>query len=138
MLSFNKVINTFLNEKGYLENKNIEGIVFYGSASIGYSTKSSDLDLQIITNSENSNNMIRGIETISGVRIEYFEKPLSDYYKRAIKDFKNQSNVLLSMIGHGIIIFDRSIKINILQEYIKQLYSIPMPCLSDKEAKEMV
>lgn len=138
MISFNEVIIAFLNEKGYLKNKNIEGVVFYGSASTGYATNSSDLDLQIITNSENSNDLIRGIETIYGIRIEYFEKPLSDYYKRAIKDFKNQSNVLLSMIGHGIIIFDRNGKIKILQNYIRQLYSLPMPCISEEEAKEMV
>lgn len=138
MNAFNEVIMAFLNEKGYLENKSIEGVVFYGSASTGYATDTSDLDLQIITSNENPNELIRGIETINGIRIEYFEKPLSDYYARTKKDFKNQSNVLLSMIGHGIVIFDRNGKIKELQEYVKAWYSLPLPGLSDEDAKEMV
>lgn len=137
MCTFNKVINTFLNEKGYLDNENIEGVVFYGSASTGYSTKSSDIDLQIITN-EDLPTLIRGVETIDNCRVEYFEKPLSDYYKRTKHDFKNQSNVLLSMISYGIVIFDRNGKIAELQDYIKQWYSFPMPGLSEEKAKEMV
>lgn len=136
--TFMEVIKAFLNEKGYLENENIEGVVFYGSVATGYATKTSDLDLQVITNSKDQNDLARGIDLIDGVRIEYFEKPISDYYARAIKNFKNQSNVLLSMIGHGVIIFDRNGRIHKLQEYIKTLYSLPMPCLSEDESKEMV
>lgn len=138
MDTFNEVIMTFLNEKGYLKNKGIEGIVFYGSASTGYTTDCSDIDLQIITNDEESTELIRGVEIVNGFRIEYFEKPLSDYYRRAVRDFQNQSNVLLSMIGHGIVIFDRNGKIKKLQEYINIYYSIPLPGLSTDEAQEMV
>lgn len=138
MTTFNDVIKTFLNEKGYFDRCDIEGVVFYGSASTGYNTENSDLDLQIITNNDNPSNHIRGISTIDGIRIEYFEKPLCDYYNRAINDFNNQSNVLLSMIGHGVIIYDCNGKIKTLQDYINQYYSVPLPCLPENDAKEMV
>ena len=70
MTTFNDVIKTFLNEKGYFDRYDIEGVVFYGSASTGYNTENSDLDLQIITNNDNPSNHIRGISTIDGIRIE--------------------------------------------------------------------
>lgn len=138
MAKFNEVIMTFLNKEGYFARDDIEGVVFYGSAATGYATETSDLDLQIITNNDNPDILIRGISTINGTRIEYFEKPLCDYYARATKDFENQSNVLLSMIGYGTIIYDRSGNIKILQEYIRQYYSSSLPPMSDDEAKEMV
>lgn len=137
MKKFEEIIIKFINQNQYFENKDIEGIIFYGSAAIGYTTKTSDIDLQIIT-SNNHSELIRGITTIDGFRIDYFEKPLSDYYKRAIFDFNHQSNVLLPMIGHGMIIFDRNDEIKKLQSYINNLYANSLPKLPEEEAQEMI
>ena len=70
--------------------------------------------------------------------MEYFEKPLKNLYGRAISDFNNQSNVLLSMIGHGKVLFDRNEEIKKLQDYILNLYSIPLKGLSDNEIYEQI
>ena len=137
-MNFRNAIVDFLNKMGYLENKNCEGIVFYGSYSTGFYNDKSDIDLHIIFNNDNPEIIIRGIDTIDGFRIEYFEKPLDDLYGRAINDFNNQSNVLLSMIGHGKVLFDRNGEIKKLQNYILKLYSVQLSGLSDNEIYEQI
>lgn len=137
-MNFRNAIIDFLNKMGYLENENCEGIVFYGSYSTGFANEKSDIDLHIIFNNTNSDKIIRGIDTVDGFRIEYFEKPINDLYGRAICDFNNQSNVLLSMIGHGQILFDRNGKIKHLQDYILNLYQKPLQGLNDNEIYEQI
>ncbi len=137
-MNFRNAIIDFLNKMGYLENKNCEGAVFYGSYSTGFYNDKSDIDLHIIFNDNDPDKIIRGIDTIDGFRIEYFEKPLADLYGRAISDFNNQSNVLLSMIGHGKVLFDRNGEIKKLQDYILQLYNVPLPGLTDNEIYEQI
>ncbi len=43
-----EVINTFLNDNGYYNDRDVEGVVFYGSYQTRTSTKKSDVDLIII------------------------------------------------------------------------------------------
>lgn len=137
-MNFRNAIIDFLNKMGYLKNKNCEGAVFYGSYSTGFYNDTSDIDLHIIFNNNEPERIIRGIDTVDGFRIEYFEKPLEDLYGRAISDFNNQSNVLLSMIGHGKVLFDRNGEIKKLQNYILDLYSVPLPSLTDNEIYEQI
>ncbi len=68
---------------------------------------------------------------IENFRIEYFEKPLEDYYKKLVYDFNHQSNVLLSMIGYGTMIIDKNGNIKLLKEKIKEVYSNPLPKLDE-------
>lgn len=137
-MNFRNAIVDFLNKMGYLENKNCEGVVFYGSYSTGFYNNQSDINLHIIFNNDNPEIIIRGVDSVDGFRIEYFEKPLEDLYGRAISDFHNQSNVLLSMIGHGKVLFDRNGEIKKLQDYILDLYSVPLQGLSDNEIYEQI
>ena len=39
---------------------------------------------------------------------------------------------------YGDIILDKNGKIKTLQDYIKAIHSLPMPCLSEEEAKEQL
>ncbi len=138
MNSYQEALRKFIKMMGYLENDNVEGIVFYGSYLTGYNTKDSDLDLQIIFNNDDLNHLIRGYQKTDDFIIEYYEKPIQEIYARAMNDFKNQSNVLLSTIGHGQILFDRNGNIKKLQDYVLQLYSMPLPGLTDDEAKDFI
>ncbi len=95
---------------------NCEGVVFYGSRSTGFGTEESDIDLQVIFNDNHP--LMRGVTFLEGYRFEFFEKTLSDMYGRAIYDFQHQSNVMLSMIGNGISIFDRNGEIQKLKDYV--------------------
>lgn len=138
-MDFRDALYEFLNKRGYFNDENCEGIIFYGSYSTGFQNEESDLDLHIIYNDNQPNKIIRGIDTIGNFRIEYFEKPISDLYARAIYDLQNQSNVVLSMIGYGKVLFDRNGKIQTLQDYIIDLYTNnELQGLTDNEIYEQI
>ena len=59
-------------------------------------------------------------------------------YQKTINEFKNQGNAVVSMIVYGNIILDKNGRIKELQDYIKQIHSLPMPGLSEDEAKEQL
>ena len=137
MKKFTKAINNFVDKMGYLNNKNIEGIIYYGSSQTGFANEFSDIDLHIIFNNKIKEE-IRGSMLVDGVRVEYFEKSLSNMYKKALHEFKNQSNSMVSMVEYGTVIFDKNNRIKELQNYVHQLYSLPMPCMDEEKAKEQV
>lgn len=135
MEDFTNVVEHFVNKKGYISDDNCEGVIFYGSRSTGFYNEQSDIDLQIIFN---NHPLMRGVCTFEGYRFEFFEKTLGDLYGRANHDYHHQSNVMLSMIGNGITIFDRNGKIQELKEYVKKLYSYPLLPLTQVEDNEQV
>lgn len=138
-MDFRNAIDMFLNKWGYIINPDCEGIVFYGSYATGFQKENSDIDLHIIFNNNEPNKLYRGIDTVENFRIEYFEKPIGDLYARALHDLKNQSNVLLSMIGYGKTIFDRNGEIEKLKKYIIDLYTNnKLIGLSDNEIYEQI
>ena len=137
MQKFTDVIMEFVNKMGYLSSNDIEGIIFYGSNQTGFGNQFSDIDLHIIFNN-NLEEEIRGSALINGIRIEYFEKRLESMYSKTLNEFKNQGNAVVSMIVYGDIILDKNGKIKTLQDYIKAIYSLPMPCLSEEEYKEQL
>lgn len=131
-------LKQFVQKMGYLQNKDVLGIVFYGSYLTGTNSSNSDIDLHIIMNNNNPDKIIRGSEVVNEIRIEYFEKPIADIYDSVENDFHNQNNALLSMIGCGKIIYDRFGDIMKLQQYIIKKFSQSLPPLSEEEAKEMI
>lgn len=137
MQQFTDVIMQFVNKMGYLRSKDIEGIIFYGSNQTGFGNQFSDIDLHIIFNN-NLKEEIRGSDLIDGIRIEYFEKTLNSMYQKTINEFNNQGNAVVSMIVYGNIILDKNGRIKELQDYIKQIHSLPMPGLSEDAAKEQL
>ena len=137
MQQFTDVIMQFVNKMGYLRSKDIEGIIFYGSNQTGFGNQFSDIDLHIIFNN-NLKEEKRGSDLIDGIRIEYFEKTLNSMYQKTINEFKNQGNAVVSMIVYGNIILDKNGRIKELQDYIKQIHSLPMPGLSEDAAKEQL
>ena len=134
---FTNIINKFVNKKGYTDNENIEGIIFYGSSQTGFNNNFSDIDLHIIFNN-NIKEEIRGSELIDNVRVEYFEKSLKSMYQKSLHEFKNQGNAVVSMIVYGIVILDKNGRIKELQDYITKLYSLPMPCMEEEKIKENI
>ncbi|MBQ9833852.1 MAG: nucleotidyltransferase domain-containing protein [Bacilli bacterium] len=135
--SINDAVTKFIDKMNYLSNKDILGIVLYGSSITGYTHANSDIDIHIIT-SNNVKDLIRGVITIDNNKFEYFERPIEDVYKEVDISFKNQRNALLTMIGYGIILFDRNGEIKKLQQHILEKYANPLPHLEGDDAKEMV
>ena len=136
MKKVEQAIVDFIDSMGYLKDPNVLGIVFYGSYLTGYNNNKSDVDLHIIK--ANTKELIRGVKVVNGFKFEYFEKPLTDLYLSAENEFNNQNNALVSIIGHGKIIYDKNGIVGALQNYINEKYSAPLSPITDDEAKEMV
>lgn len=132
------IIKKFIKSMEYLENNHVLGVFFYGSFLTGYNNKKSDIDLHVIFDDEDSKHLIRGTKYIDGIRIEYFEKPISDLYLSVDNDYLNQNNALLSIIGTSKIIFDKNGELKKLQEYALNKFSKPLPALEKEDAREYV
>ncbi len=129
------VIKEFVNEKGYTKDEHCEGIVFYGSRRTGFSNAQSDIDLQILFD---EHPLMRGVSRFKGYRFEFFEKTLEDMYNRALTDYNNQSNVMVSMIKDGITIYDKRGELERLKQYVEELYSKPLPAMTEQDLNEQI
>ena len=131
-------IYDFIKKMGYLENRHVIGILFYGSYLTGYNHSKSDIDLHVVFDNLDPKHIIRGNEHVNGIRIEYFEKPLRDIYQSIDNDFEEQNNAWLPIIGKSQIILDRTGALEMLQEYAVKKFSKPLPPMDLNKAKEKV
>ena len=136
MEKYQVATSNFIKFMNYLDNNHVLGIIVYGSYVTGYNNKNSDIDMHIIKD-DSDERIFRGVSTVDGFKIEYFEKPISDVYLSIDNDFETNENAYLTIIGHGKILFDRFGDIDKLQSYILKKYSQPLPALSGDDAKEM-
>ncbi len=133
-MNYRDALNKFIDEMNYLKNDEVEGIVFYGSYHTNTYNEFSDIDLMILYNDDSDANQIKGYKTINGIQVEYFERTISKIYERANSDYMKCEDSLLSIIGYGEIIFDRSGQVNELVNYVKEKYARPLPCYTKHEA----
>ena len=136
MEKYEEAILGFIDKHKYLRNKNVLGIVLYGSYLYGNNDELSDIDIHVIM-ADDVNKIVRGVDTIYGFKIEYFEKPISDLYKSCDNDFNTFGNALLPIIGKGRIIVDKKGEIKKLQDYVLEKYSEKLPGMDNMDAKEM-
>ena len=137
-IDVNKVIFGFISEMKYLENDHVLGCYFYGSYLTGLNHRNSDIDLHIVFDDSNSEHLVRGIKYSSGIKIEYFEKPISDLYLSVDNGFNNRNAAWLSIIGTSRIVFDRTGQLARLQQYAIEKYNEPLPSLEIEDSKEYV
>mgnify|MGYP003312737545 CR=1 FL=1 len=84
------IINKFINKMNYKNNSRFLGVYFYGSCLTGFNGDDSDIDLHIIFDDSDSKHIFRGVSYIDGVKIEYFEKCISDVYLSVKNDIKDR------------------------------------------------
>jgi len=128
------VLLKFIEQMAYRENLDVEGIIFYGSSYTGYHNNNSDLDVYVIFN-ESVNEIIKGTVEINGKKIDYVERTLTNIYNILEKDFKSQENMLLSIIGYGKIIMDRTGSLKKLKKDVIECFSKPLPLLNIEQVK---
>ena len=133
-----KRVLKFIKEMDYLNNNHCLGVIVYGSSLTGFNTNISDIDLHIVFDNEKPDRLIRGNKIIDGTKIEYFEKPIKDIYLEIENGYLNQNNASFAIIGKGTIVFERDSKLSLLQQYVLNRFSTPMPCLSENDAREQV
>ena len=137
-VNISDTITKFINIMGYLDDEHVLGCFFYGSFLTGYNNKYSDLDLHIIYDDEEPDRLIRGNTIVDGIRVEYFEKPISDMYESIDNDFNNQNSALFAIVGRARIIFDKHGDLHELKEYAIDKFSKPLPKLDEETSKEYV
>lgn len=128
-MNIREVIGEFLKEQGYLNDANVEGVIFYGSYQTNTNTDSSDVDLMIVYNDESNKESIKGYKSYNGYNFEYFERTLSSLYKRADYDYLHFEDTLYSSIGYAELLIDKNQKLKNLQEYVLNKFKNGLPKL---------
>lgn len=137
-MSVYETIQDFLKAKNYLQDEHILGVLFYGSYKHGLNNQNSDIDLHIIYDDSDPEHLIRGNTFINGIRIEYFEKTISEIYNNVEEGYMTQDNATESIIGKSEIIYEKDNSMHNLQEYVVAKFKNGLPPLTEDEAKEQV
>lgn len=137
-MTVKEIIQEFIEKNNYLQNEHVLGILFYGSYQYGLNNPNSDIDLHIIFDDSNPNHLVRGNSFVNDIRIEYFEKTISEIYTTVEEEYAAQNNATESIIGNAEIIYERDNSMQDLQKYVKSKFANGLPKLSDDEAKEQV
>ena len=110
-----ETIQEFLEKNQYLQDKHVLGVLFYGSYKYGLNNKNSDIDLHIIYDDSNPEHLIRGNTFVNGIRIEYFEKTISEIQNNVEDGYKTQDNATVAIIGKAEIIYEKDNSMHDLQ-----------------------
>lgn len=137
-MSVYETIQDFLKTNNYLQDEHILGVLFYGSYKHGLNNQNSDIDLHIIYDDSNPEHLIRGNTFVNGIRIEYFEKTISEIYNNVEEGYTTQDNATESIIGKAEIIYEKDNSMQDLQEYVLNKFKNGLPPLTENEAKEQV
>lgn len=138
MEKYKMAIYEFVDDMKYLDNEHVLGVLFYGSYLTGLNHKNSDIDIHVIFDDSDKKHLIRGSKYYHGIKIEYFEKPISDLYLSINNDFDTRNVAWLSIIGTSKVLFDKTGQIESLQQYAINKFSSPLPKLDDETAREYV
>lgn len=122
MEKYLSIIDKFINKMKYKNNSNFLGVYFYGSCLTGFNDNNSDIDLHVIFDDSDLKHIFRGVSYIDGMKIEYFEKCISDVYLSVKNDIKECNWSWYSMIGKSYIVCDKNDELKKLQEYTINTY----------------
>lgn len=137
-MTVNEIIQEFIKKNNYIQNEHVLGILFYGSYQYGLNNPNSDIDLHIIFDDSIPNHLVRGNSFVNDIRIEYFEKTISEIYDTVEEEYTTRNNATESIIGNAKIIYERDNSMQDLQKYVKSKFANGLPKLSDDEAKEQI
>ena len=132
-MDIEETIHDFLDEYGYTNDKNLEGVILYGSYQTKTNKKDSDVDLIIIYSSEVEMDAMKEYKQYKNYNFENYERTLKNLYERVDRDFLNYEDTMLSAIGYGEIIEDKNGNIKELQRYTLQKYKNGLPKLGKQD-----
>ena len=133
-----EIINKFIEKMGYRNNEHYLGVYFYGSCLTGFNTEDSDIDLHVIFDDSDKAHIYRGVSYIDGIKIEYFEKCISDLYLSVKNDIEEMNGSWYSMIGTSKIIEDKNNKLLELKKYTLDVYSKGLPKIVNQDIMEKI
>ena len=138
MNKYLKIIEKFVDKMEYKNNERYLGLYFYGSSLTGFNNSNSDIDLHVIFDDSDLEHIYRGICYIDGIKIEYFEKCISDLYLSVDSDIHERNGAWYSILGTSKIIDDKQGKLKELQEYTLKLYKKGLPKIEEQEIMEYI
>lgn len=138
MKNFEDIIEKFINEMKYKENKHFLGVYFYGSCLSGFNNENSDIDLHIVFDGFDKGHIYRGVQYIDNYKIEYFEKTIDDLYLSIDNDIQDRNIAWKNMLAESKIIYDKNGELKKLQEYAKNKYENGLPKLDNQDAMEQI
>lgn len=138
MKDFLKIIEKFVREMNYKNNPHFLGIYFYGSALTGFYNENSDIDLHVVFDDSDISHIYRGISFVDNVKIEYFEKCISDLYKSVDNDIAERNIAWYSMLAKSKILYDKIGKLKELQQYTLKAYSAGLPKEDEQNIMEYI
>lgn len=133
-MEIEETIKEFLKEFDYTNDRNLEGVILYGSYQTKTNKKDSDVDLIIVYSTESERETTKEYKQYKNYNFESYERTLKNLYERVDKDFVNYEDTMLSAIGYGEIIEDKNGKIKKLQEYTLEKYKNGLPKLSKQDS----
>ncbi len=133
-----QIIDEFIGKQGYKNNPHVLGIIVCGSCLTDLYNEKSDIDINIVFDDSNIDRMTRGNDIIRNRRIEFFERPISEYKLIIENGYSNQSNAMLSIIGLGKVWYKNSEDIDELQEYAKKTFANGMPKIRKTNAQRKI
>ena len=128
-----EMLKDFLKDYGYERDPNVEGVVFYGSYQTKTYNQDSDVDLIIVYKSDANIETTKIYTQYKKLDFEIYERTLENLYNRVDQDFLNYEDTLLSAIGYGKILEDRSNKLKKLQCYVLHKYEKGLPKASKED-----
>lgn len=138
MKNYLKIIDKFVDEMKYKDNEHFLGVFFYGSSFTGFNNENSDIDLHIVFDNFDKTHIYRGIHYIDGHKIEYFEKYIDDLYLSVDNDIKDRNIAWNSMLANSLILYDKTAKLKLLQNYAKKAYAKGLPKLDKLDTLEYI
>ena len=139
-------VDAFIEKEDFINNPHVLGVIVCGSQITGYAHERSDVDIQVIYDNT-LKDMERGTVELLGYRVEYFKKSIGMVFSQVNNGYINRCNAYLTMIGNGKVVYNRIIEdetrgiiVNPIQNlinYIKKIYSKPLPKLSHDDSIEM-
>lgn len=130
-MEYQKVVRQFIDEKGWKDQPEVEGILFYGSRATGYARPSSSLDLLILTNQGESyrgGSIFRGTISLRTYPIEYWIRPFYLVSRDIGIQLQYRNNSYVSIFERGEILYDRNDHLKLLKSFaMKSFYEKPLP-----------
>ena len=138
MEKYLSIIEKFVKEMGYENNQHFLGIYYYGSTFNGFENKNSDIDLHIVFDDSDLTHIYRGVHYIDNIKIEYFEKCISDLYLSVDNDLKDCNLAWHSMIVNSKILYEKNDGLQKLREYTKEKYKNDLPKFDEQDIMEYI
>ncbi len=115
-MNLDRIIELFMRKNGYLNNRNIKGIILYGSAAKEFNNDLESIDILVIK--ENGKDF-KGLSYVGVTKVQYFERSFSSLVNEIENIDINSDRTLYSILKTGKVIENKNETIDDLKKEIE-------------------